>query len=154
MHYYAPTLGSVEVLASAFFHAGKLALEGQHAHITLAVPTKGNLDGLISSCIGDQLTRALQRDNRVDLGGVTLHLATERIPVGHRGPVLALFAKIPHVKTLAKSPNATHLLYVPWAPDELPAFQKLFPTALPIPDPLRTDPNGPTTKWPNRAVAA
>lgn len=134
MHFYNPTAGDPNALRNAFHHCGQLAATGQHAHITLAVPAKGNLDGLISAFLGDQATRILQRDNKLDLNGITLHLATGRIPVRHRGPVLAAFATMKHVKTLSQSHYMTDLVYVPWQEDELPAFRKLFPEAQPIPE--------------------
>jgi len=134
-HFYNPIFGNADAaLRNAFLHCGQLAIAGQHAHITLAVSAKGNLDGMISSFIGDEAVRVLQRDKRLVMRDLTLHLATERIPIQHRGPVLAAFATLAHVKTLAKSPHTTHLVYIPWQEDELPAFRKLFPDAQPVPE--------------------
>ncbi len=135
MYFYNPTFGDANAaLRNAFHLCAQLAGSGQHAHITLAVPGKGNLDGMVSEFIGEQATRALQRDNKLDLGDLTLHLATQRIPVQHRGPVLAAFAAMKHVQTLAKSHYVTDIVYIPWQEDELPAFRKLFPDAKPTPE--------------------
>lgn len=73
------------------------------------------------------------RDSQINLGPITLHLATKRIPVSHRGPVLAAFATIDQIKALAKSDKVTNLLYIPWQENEVPAFRKLFPGSEPIP---------------------
>ena len=134
MYFYNPDFGDAPTsLRNAFHHCSALAVAGGYKHITLAVPAKGNLEGMISDYIGEEATRALLRDHRLDLGLMTLHLATKRIPVAYRGPVLAAFATIDQIKDLANSHNVTDLLYIPWQENELPAFRQLFPHAQPIP---------------------
>lgn len=135
MYFYNPTFGNADTaLRNAFHLCGQLAVSGRHVHITLAVPGKTNLDGMISDFIGEKATHLLKRDNKLDLHSLTLHLATQRILVCHRGPVLAAFAAIKYIKALAKSHHASDLVYVPWREDELPAFRKLFPDAQPVPE--------------------
>ena len=137
MYLYNPTFSDPDsILRNAFHHCSSLAIAGRHMHMTLAIPAKGNLDGLISKYIGEEATRILLRDNKINLGKVTLHLATNRIPVRFRGPVLAAFTTIDHIKTLSKMRNVSDLMYIPWQEDELPAFRKLFPEAQPIPESL------------------
>jgi len=135
MYFYNPIFGDANAaLRNAFHLCGKLAVEGRYADITLAVPGKTNLDGMISEFIGEQATRSLQRDNKLDLHGLTLNLATQRIAVRHRGPVLAAFVSIKYIRVLAKSHYVTDLVYIPWQEDELPAFRKLFSDARPTPE--------------------
>lgn len=135
MYFYNLVFGDARAsLRNAFWHCGQIAVLGQHAHITLAVPALGNLDGLISSFIGEPATRTLQRDKKLALGDLTLHLSTQRLPVRYRGPALAAFTPIAQVEGLARSPYVTDLAYIPWQEDELPAYLKLFPQAQPIPE--------------------
>jgi hypothetical protein len=139
MRFYSVSTGpDPDALKAGFWQCGQLAVAGQHAHVTLAVPQKSNLDGVISALLGDEPVRLLQRDKQINLGaGLTMHLVTKRIALRHRGPVLAAYATLDQIKDLARSHYATDLIYLPWQEDELPAFQKLFPDAQPL-SPLPT----------------
>ena len=51
---------------------------------------KNNLDGVVNTEFGDDVIRVLDRDNRLDLKGITLHLLTEKIQLRKlEGPVVA-----------------------------------------------------------------
>ena len=56
----------------------------------LAVHSKNNLDGVIRSVFGDDVIRVLDRDNKLDLKGITIQLLTEKIQIRRlERPVLA-----------------------------------------------------------------
>ena len=45
----------------------------------LAVQSKNNLDGAIRNVFGDDVIRVLDRDNKLNLKGITIQLLTEKI---------------------------------------------------------------------------
>ncbi len=131
--FYASKAGpDPEALKLAFQKCGELATAGQHPNITIAVPAKGNLRGVIDAVIGNKAVAILLRDNALSLGSITIHLATKLIPLRHRGPVLAAWTKIDHVTTIDQSGYATDIVYMPWLDEELASFKTLFPQALPL----------------------
>lgn len=129
-YYHAPQAGGdPEALKRAFLKCGELATAGGHKAINLAVPTKGNVQGIIEDLLGEEATRLLLRDNRLPLGVVTIHLVTKRLALNYQGPVLAAWTDIDQVKGLARSHLVTDVVYVPWVEDELTEFKKLHPNA-------------------------
>ena len=86
----------------------------------LAVPLKSNLQGVISSVIGEQATKAIAKDNRLQLADVKISLITQRDKVySWDGPVLAIY---PNKKLLDKIDDlsgVTDVLVIPWVPDEV-----------------------------------
>ena len=133
-HFYATQAGpDPDALKRAFRKCGELAVAGQHSSITIAVPAKGNLQGIMDEVLGEKAVAILLRDNALPLDDtLTLHLATKQIPARHRGPVLAAWTKIDHVAAIDQSGYATDIVYLPWLDDELAAFQTLFSSALPL----------------------
>lgn len=132
-YFYAAKAGpDPDALKLAFKKCGALATAGQHAHITIAVPAKGNLRGIIDTVLGDAAVTALLRDNTLPLGPITLHIATKQIPVRHLGPVLAAWTKLDHVTAIDQSGYATDIVYLPWLDEELAGFMTMFPQALPL----------------------
>ncbi|WP_262181551.1 hypothetical protein [Haloarcula laminariae] len=98
---------------------GKQDSEKQDA--LLAVNTKNQLDGVLSSVIGDGPANELDKKNPVQLGDVEIRLMTKRIdPQGWRsGPILALY---PDKKLLDKIDDlygVTDVLVLPWSKDEV-----------------------------------
>ena len=133
MYFYAPRSGpDPEALKLGFRKCGELAVAGKHQNTALAVPTKGNLQGLIGDLLGDKAASVLARDNALDLGGLTIRLVTKRVPLRHRGPVLGAWTTIDHVKELARSHYATAIVFLPWLDEELDEFKASFPNALPL----------------------
>lgn len=58
----------------------------------LAVHSKNNLDGVVRKVFGDSVIRVLDRDNKLELKGITTQLLTEKIQIRRlEGPVLAIF---------------------------------------------------------------
>jgi len=133
VYFYAPRSGpDPEALKLGFRKCGELAVAGKHQNTALAVPTKGNLQGLIGDLLGDKAASVLARDNALDLGGLTIRLVTKRVPLRHRGPVLGAWTTIDHVKELARSHYATAIVFLPWLDEELDEFKASFPNALPL----------------------
>jgi hypothetical protein len=131
MFYHTRSIGpDMEALKAGFKKCGELAQRHGYTQLGLATPTKGNLDGVISDLIGEEAVKILQRDNILDLKGITIHLITKRVSPSHKfsGPVLAVYTPIDQIKSLAKSHFCKGLIYVPWTQDEGPKFQKLFPS--------------------------
>lgn len=123
-----------EALKSGFRKCIELAAASGHNDMTLAVATKGNLDGVISDVLGEHFTAAMERDNQVDVRGLlVVHLATERIALRNTGPVLAAWTNIEHAKSLAMSFHATALVYLPWLDEELEGFKQAYPDAVLLP---------------------
>ena len=68
-----------EVLRAAFHKCGALLQEQGCSVMGLAVHAKSNLDGVAKTVFGANVIRALDRDNRLELKSITLHLLTEKI---------------------------------------------------------------------------
>ncbi|MHB1056682.1 MAG: hypothetical protein ACYC0F_02220 [Rhodanobacter sp.] len=127
-YFCAPKAGpDPEALRRAFQICGGLATVGKCDVINIAVPAKGNLQGLIEDLIGEKAARILARDNALSLGSLTLHLVTRRVPLSYQGPVLAAWTDMKQVKEIAQSYRATDLIYLPWQDDEAVEFRALFP---------------------------
>lgn len=128
MYYHARSVGpDVDALKAAFKKCGEIAKKNGFKEVGLAVPTTGNLDGVISDVIGVEATRLLLRDRKLVLKELTIHLITKRIkPKIFSGPVLAVYTPIEQTKELATSIYCKVLVYVPWTDDEAPKFEKAF----------------------------
>jgi hypothetical protein len=114
-------------LKAAFKKCGELSQKGKHLQVGLAVPTKGNLYGIISDVIGEDATTILQRKNKLDLKGITIHLITDRIkPKSFRGPVLAAYTTIDLIKKMVRAGYATDIVFVPWLEEELAVYLSLY----------------------------
>lgn len=97
----------------------------------MIVPQKGNLEGVIREVLGDQATRQLEKHNKLELDGLTIHLFTERKPINFSfaGPALVIYATNKHLDQVVKCSRPTDLIFVPWADTEQTAFiSKYQPT--------------------------
>jgi len=65
-------------LRAAFIQCGALLQRRGCTAMALAVPGKSNLDGVVRNVFGDDVIRVLDRDNRLDLKGITIQLLTTR----------------------------------------------------------------------------
>lgn len=128
MNYHTNVTGPDEnTLRAAFKKCRELAQKGKYSQVGLAVPAKGNLDGIISDVIGDNATNILQRENKLDLKGITVHLITERIkPKSFRGPVLAVYITNDLIKKMVRAGYATDIVFVPWLDEELAEYLSLY----------------------------
>lgn len=76
--YHTTSIGpDEEALRAAFLKCGELMKVRGGAVMGLAVHTKNNLDGAIRSVFGEDVVRVLDRDNKLDLKGIVIHLLTE-----------------------------------------------------------------------------
>ncbi|MDF3831439.1 hypothetical protein P3W85_00455 [Cupriavidus basilensis] len=94
----------------------------------LAVHSKSNLDGVFRTVFSEQVIKALDRDNRLDLKGVTIQLLTEKIQVRKlEGPVLAAFVAPEKLGKIIACHGVTDIVFVPWAVEELVAYVETHP---------------------------
>lgn len=88
--------------------------------MALAVHAKSNLDGVVQRVFGDGIVRALDRDNKSELKGITTLLLTEKIRLRKlEGPVLAAFVDAHKLDGIVSSLGVTDIVYVPWTLDDL-----------------------------------
>lgn len=104
----------------------------------LAVHTKAQLDGTVRGVLGDDVVKGLDRNNRVQLKGITIQLLTEKIQVRKLdGPVLAAFVSPAKLDKIVACQGVTDLVFVPWDASELQAYEAEFPESTPVfPTPL------------------
>lgn len=96
--------------------------------MALAVHTKNNLDGVISSVFGEDVVRVLDRDNKLDIKGITIQLLTEKIQLRKlNGPVLAAFVDPAKLDRIIACSGVTDIVFVPWAAEELAAYVAAHP---------------------------
>lgn len=99
----------------------------------LAVHTKAQLDGTVRDVIGDDVVRGLDRNNRVQIKGITFQLLTEKIQVRKLdGPVLEAFVSPAKLNKIIACQGVTDLVFVPWEAAELQAYEAEFPESIPI----------------------
>lgn len=100
----------------------------------LAVHGKDNLDSVVQGVFGGSVVRVLDRDNKLELKGITTHLLTEKIHLRKlEGPVVAAFVDAHMLDKIVPSLGVTDVVYVPWTPDDLisylagnPSSQEIF----------------------------
>jgi hypothetical protein len=87
----------------------------------LAVNTKNQLDGVLSSVIGDGPANELDKKNPLRLGDVEIRLMTNRInPQGWQsGPILALYPDKNLLDKIDDLYGVTDVLILPWSKDEV-----------------------------------
>ena len=96
----------------------------------LAVHTKNNLDGAIRSVFGEDAIRVLDRDNKLDLKGITIQLLTEKIQLRKlEGPVLAAFMNPGKLTRIIACSRVTDVVFVPWAAEEHAAYVAAYPAS-------------------------
>ena len=119
-----------EALRIAFQKCGALLQERGCTAMGLAVHTKNNLDGVVKTVFGDDVIRVLDRDNRLDLKGITLHLLTEKIQLRKlEGPVVAAFVNPDKLDKIVSCFGVTDVVFVTWAAEELPAYLTAHPSS-------------------------
>ncbi len=119
-----------EALRTAFRHCGALLQTRGGTTMGLAVHTKNNLDGVISSVFGEDVTRVLDRDNKLDLKGITIQLLTEKIQLRKlNGPVLAAYVDPAKLDKIIACSGVTDIVFVPWAAEEHAAYVAAHPSS-------------------------
>lgn len=127
--YHTASIGpDEEALRAAFTKCGELMKARGCAVMGLAVHTKNNLDGAIRTVFGDDVVRVLDRDNRLDLKSIVIHLITEKIQLRRlEGPVLAAFIDPKKMGKIVASTGVTDSVFVPWAAEEYASYLKTYP---------------------------
>lgn len=89
-----------------------------------------NLDGVIRDVFGEDVIRVLDRDNKLDLKGITIHLLTEKIQLRKLdGPVLAAFANPEKLTRIIACSGVTDIVFVPWGAAEYAAYVAAHPSS-------------------------
>jgi hypothetical protein len=110
-------------LRSAFAQCSALREKRGCAAMALAVSGKNNLDGVVRDVFGDDVIRVLDRDNRLDLKGITIQLLTERIQVRKlEGPVVVAYVSPAKLDKVVSCSGVTDIVFVPWTRDDLEAY--------------------------------
>lgn len=117
-----------EALHAAFLKCNRLMPQRACSSMGLAVHSKINLDDIVRKVFGDSVIRVLDRDNRLELKGVTTHLLTEKIQLRKlEGPVLAAFVNPEKLDKIVSCDGVTDIVFVPWTAEELAAYLKANP---------------------------
>ena len=115
-------------LHAAFLQCSVLMQQRGSATMGLAVHIKSNLDGVVRTVFGDSVVKVLDRDNKQDLKGITIHLLTEKIQLRKlEGPVVAAFVDPHKLDKIVSSAGVTDIVFVPWAAEELPIYLAAHP---------------------------
>lgn len=122
-----------DALRRAFQYCGTLLQSRGCTVMGLAVHGKSNLDGVLRDEFGADVMRVLDRDNKLDLKGITLHLLTEKIQLRKlEGPVLAAFVDPDKLGNIVACAGVTDVVFVPWAAEELSAYLLTHPSSTEI----------------------
>lgn len=120
-------------LRAAFLQCSALMQQRNSATMGLAVLTKSNLDGVVRKVFGDSVIRVLDRDNKLELKGITTQLLTEKIQIRRlEGPVLAAFVNPEKLDKIVSCDGVTDIVFVPWTAEELVAYLKARPLSVEI----------------------
>jgi len=123
----------VDALRAAFRLSCELLQSRRSEIMGLAVHTKAQFDGTLRDVLGDDVVKCLDRNNRVQIKGITFHLLTEKIQVRKLdGPVLAAFVSPAKLDKIIACQGVTDLVFVPWEATELQAYGAEFPESIPV----------------------
>ncbi|THF61073.1 hypothetical protein E6C76_20995 [Pseudothauera nasutitermitis] len=119
-----------DALRAAFLHCGALLQTRGCTTMGLAVHAKNNLDGTVRSVFGEDVVRVLDRDNRLDIKGITIQLLTEKIQLRRlQGPVLAAFVEPAKLDRIVACQGVTDIVFVPWAIEAHAAYVAAHPAS-------------------------
>lgn len=117
-------------LRAAFLKCSALMQQRSGTTMGLAVHNKSNLDGVVRTVFGDSVVKVLDRDNKLDLKGITIHLLTEKIQLRKlEGPVVAAFVDPHKLEKIVYSAGVTDIVFVPWAAEEFPIYLAAHPSS-------------------------
>ena len=138
-HFHTHSVGPDEAaLRAAFLHCSAQMQQRNSVCMGLAVHNKSNLDGVVRTVFGDSVIKVLDRDNKLDLKGITIHLLTEKIQLRKlEGPVVAAFVDPHKLDKIVSCAWVTDIVFVPWAAEELPLYLAAHPSSREI---FRTPP--------------
>lgn len=129
--FHTHSLGPDEAaLRAAFLQCSTLMRQCNGATMGLAVHSKSNLDGVVRTVFGDSVVKVLDRDNKLELKGITIHLLTEKIQLRKlEGPVVAAFVDPKKLDRIVSSLGVTDVVFVPWAEGELTDYLAAHPSS-------------------------
>lgn len=127
--FHTHSVGSDEAaLHAAFLQCSALMQQRGSATMGLAVHTKSNLDGVVRTVFGDCVVKVLDRDNKLDLKGITIHLLTEKIQLRKlEGPVVAAFVDPHKLDKIVSCAGVTDIVFVPLVAEELLIYLAAHP---------------------------
>ncbi len=110
-------------LRAAFLQCSALMQQRHRTTMGLAVLNKSNLDGVVRTVFGDSVVKVLDRDNKLNLKGITIHLLTEKIQLRKlNAPVVAAFVAPHMLDKIVSSAGVTDIVFVPWAVGDIPFY--------------------------------
>lgn len=122
MYFYVEP-GDDAAISKAFKKCGQLMNSGNHSDTGLVIPQLGNLEGLISDCLGDDAVKVLLKRKSINLNPGSIRLFTKRQPPRFfKGPLLVAFTPIEQLKIIIRDNPAADIVFVPWAPSEKDFF--------------------------------
>jgi hypothetical protein len=90
-----------------------------------------NLQGVITSVLGEAAVKAFEKTRVAKAGAVTVYLETERIKsVFSKGVIFAPFVSSKLLAVATSDYRATDVVYVPWAESELQSHVQNNPASI------------------------
>ena len=118
MYFYIEP-GDTDAIQKAFKKCGAIMQSNDLAETALVVPQLGNLEGMISECLGEKPVAQLTKQKKIDLNPGVIRLFTKRHPPRFfKGPLLVAFTPVEQLKTIIKDNPAADIVFVPWAESE------------------------------------
>ncbi|HED14979.1 MAG TPA: HNH endonuclease [Gammaproteobacteria bacterium] len=123
-----PIVSEAMAIRAAFVLCRVLMGERGHSVMGLAVHGKSDLNDAIRTAIGQDVIRALGRNNKFEVNGITIYLLTERIQVRKlEGPVLAACVDPGRLNAIISCAGVTDVVFVPSSDDDLAAYLAAHP---------------------------
>jgi hypothetical protein len=120
MKYHTNTLGPDNAgFARGFKKAIEEALSNETGEVLLKTHTLGNLEGVISSVLGDKFFKKFKKNRVLKFEGVSIFLETERINSPFtKGVIFAPFVSADLFSKCLSDYRATDTVYIPWEESE------------------------------------
>jgi hypothetical protein len=131
MQYHTNTHGP----SQAGFKAGFLKAISEASNgtkeVLLLTHTLQNLQGVITSVLGDSEVKAFEKLRVVNVGNVKIYLETERIHSAFsKGVIFAPFVSLKLLEVAAGDCRATDVVFVPWTASELQTYVQSTPASV------------------------
>ena len=125
MKFFYVEPGTDDAVLKAFRKCGEILKSSSCLDIGLVVPQLGNLEGLISDCLGDEAIKELRKNKAIKLTPETIRLFTRRRPPKFfKGPLLLAFVPTDQVESVIKACPGADIVFIPWAVSERDEFVK------------------------------
>ena len=132
MQYHTNTHGPSEPgFKAGFIKAISEATANGTNQVLLLTHGLQNLQGVISSVLGEASVKTFEKTRVATNGKVTIYLETERIKsVFSKGVIFAPFVSSKLLAVAAADYRATDIFYVPWAESELQSYVQNNPASV------------------------